>query len=365
MMLGGVKIRSASRRGRTGTDVPREVIPPSALDVESAGRRDFWVALPPTSGSVPHLIPLTVMVGTEAKPGKGLVVFGGTHGNEYEGPVAIKHLVRAIRTEEVLGRIIMVPVLNVAAFKTGSRENSADDGLNLNRAFVKGAGTSPALSSITHRIVAFVRDCIWPHVHMVIDLHSGGEALCCARYVSFTDHADPECAAKREEVARWFGTPLVVRRPIPNAKSGLLIDDAERQGKMTFGSELGWGASVDIRGVRYAQHGVVAAAIHDRQLGGKTLPIDHHLDGTQHLVEQGTEPAIVSAPHPGHYEPLVECGERVVLGQTVGYLHDFYRMDEEPHPIVAATDGFVIAQAWNARVEQGQTVVNVGREVHN
>jgi len=48
----------------------------------------------------------------------------------------------------VRGRIILVPVLNPSAFFAGTRE-SADDGVNLNRAFVDGAGKTPALAGIT------------------------------------------------------------------------------------------------------------------------------------------------------------------------------------------------------------------------
>jgi hypothetical protein len=53
--------------------------------------------------------------------------------------VVLKHLLGEIRLEDVLGRIILVPVLNPSAFHAGLRE-SADDGVNLNRAFVEGAG---------------------------------------------------------------------------------------------------------------------------------------------------------------------------------------------------------------------------------
>ena len=342
--------------------MPRESTSPNELDLESVGRRDYWVVLSSTSTSVPYLIPLTVVVGREAEPGKGLAAFGGTHGNEYEGPVAIKHLLREIRTEEVLGRIILVPVLNVAAFKVGSRESTADDGFNLNRVFVEGAGKTPALAGITHRIVDFVRDCIWPHVHMVIDLHSGGQVARFAHCMSFTLHDDPERTAEREQIARWFGTPLVVRRKSASPESGLLIDDAECQGKMSFGSELGWGAAADVQGLRYARHGVLAAAIHHNQMRGQIKPLGHHASGTQHLVESRSAAGSVWAPYPGHYEPLVECGEWVTRGQIVGYLHDFYRIDAEPHPIVAGVDGFVLSQAWGARVEQGQAVLGVIQE---
>ena len=259
----------------------REEVAPAELDLESIGRRDYWVVLPPTSTSVPYLIPLTVIVGPEAEPGKGLAAFGGNHGNEYEGPMAIKHILREISTLDVAGRIILVPVLNVAAFAVGTRESTADDGLKLNRLFVTGAAEPPAPASITHRIVSFVRDCIWPHVHMVIDVHSGGEVARMALSVSFTPRRDdPELTDAREQIARWFGAPIVIRRKGVIQQSGLLIDDAERLGKMAFGSELGWGAAANARGVRFARHGILAAAIHHDQLRGEIEPIAHHADGT-------------------------------------------------------------------------------------
>src|ERR1700704_1412597 len=123
----------------------RAIVRPDRLDLDSPGRRDYWVALEHDSIWGDHLIPLTVWVGAEARPGRGLVAFGSNHGNEYEGPVALKHLMREIRTEDVRGRIILIPVLNSPAFRSGTRESRDDDGVNLNRAFVDGAGVTRAL----------------------------------------------------------------------------------------------------------------------------------------------------------------------------------------------------------------------------
>ena len=70
----------------------RLITRPAQLDLDSPGRRDYWVALEHDSIWGDHLIPLTVWVGPEAKSGEGLVAFGSNHGNEYEGPIALKHL---------------------------------------------------------------------------------------------------------------------------------------------------------------------------------------------------------------------------------------------------------------------------------
>lgn len=74
----------------------------------------------------------------------------------------------------------------------GSRDSFADDGVNLNRAFVDQAGKIPSLAGITHRIAALVRDCIWLQVHVVIDLHAGGEVARFAPCASFHPIDDPE-----------------------------------------------------------------------------------------------------------------------------------------------------------------------------
>ena len=106
--------------------------------------------------------------------------------------------------------------------------------------------------------------------------------------------------------------------------------------------------------------GILAAAIHHGQLRGTIEPIGHHAEGIQSLVRHGGS---VAAPYPGHYEPLVDCGGKVAQGQTVGLLHDFYRLDEEPFEARGPAAGVVVSQAWGARVEQGQMILMIGEEI--
>jgi N2-acetyl-L-2,4-diaminobutanoate deacetylase len=127
----------------------RIIVRPDGLDLDSPGRRDYRVALEHDSIWGDHLLPLTVLVGPDARPGRGLVAFGSNHGNESEGPVALKHLLGEIPLADVRGRILLVPVPNPSAFHASTRE-SADDGVNLNRAFMEGpAGRPPWRGSRT------------------------------------------------------------------------------------------------------------------------------------------------------------------------------------------------------------------------
>jgi predicted deacylase len=338
----------------------RTIVRPQRLDLDSPGRRDYLVALEHDSIWGDHLIPLTVIAGDDAREGRGLVAFGANHGNEYEGPVALKRLAREIDADAVAGRVILVPVLNPSAFRTGTRDSAGDDGVNLNRAFIDGAGREPALNGITHRIAAFVRERIWPRVHVVVDLHSGGDVARFAPVASFHPLADPELGRATREAARWFGTPLVMT--YQNQTPGLLPSEAERLGKITVGTELGWGRSVNADGVRYAVHGVRAAAIHHGQLRGTIEPIAHHRDGTQRQVAIVDRDCVSVAPYAGHFEPVIACGQRCRRGDIVAWLHDFSRIDEDPFPIRAGVDGILVAQAWTSPVQQGQHVAVVGVE---
>ena len=343
-----------------GPTMERKIVRPAGLDLDSPGRRDYYLALEHDSVWGDHLIPLTVWVGPEAEADRGLVAFGSNHGNEFEGPVALKHLTNEIDISQVRGRIILVPVLNVAAFKSGTRDSKTEDGVNLNRAFVDGAGRQPALAGITHRIADWVRQSIWPRVHVVIDLHSGGLVERFSLCSSFHPLEDADQHRQTEAAARWFGTPLVMT--YQNQTPGLLPSEAERLGKITIGTELGWGCAVNVDGVRYARQGVRAAAIHQGQLSGEISPLAHHADGTQRLVAIVDRECYVPAPFEGHYEPLLECGANVQANQLVGWLHDFDRFDLAPHPVRAGVDGILVAQAWASLVPQGQHILVVGRQ---
>ena len=100
-----------------------------------------------------------------------------------------------------------------------------------------------------------MREHIWPRVHVVLDLHSGGDVARFALCASFHPLDDPDAGKKIEETARWFGTPLLM--VYQNQTPGLLPSEAERLGKITVGTELGWGRAVNAEGVRYGRQGVL------------------------------------------------------------------------------------------------------------
>lgn len=348
----------------TASEAPtpaRPIVAPGALDLTSPGRRDYWVALPHDSIWGDHLLPLTVLVGPQAAPGEGLVAFGATHGDEYERPVAIRHHLHRLPLAAVRGRIVLMPMLNVPAFRAGTRESRTDDGVNLNRAFVAGAGEAPAIRGITHRIAAFVRAHLWPHVHVVIDLHSRGDVAAFVPTMTFHATDDQAQAARILAIARGFGTPILSL--LHATTPGLLFSEAHRLGKIAVSSELGWGRSVQREGVRMALQGVLAAAVTSGQAAASVLPSAPLTPAAPPLVAMDQRACFHPAPLDGLFEPQVALGERVAPGTVLGCIHPLDQIDLPPVPLRAQLGGLVAAHAWGARVVQGQHVAVVARVI--
>ena len=66
--------------------------------------------------------------------GPTVLLIGGVHGDEFEGPVALLKLLHEVEAAEVSGRIIVLPALNAPAVHAASRVSPVDGG-NLNRTF--------------------------------------------------------------------------------------------------------------------------------------------------------------------------------------------------------------------------------------
>jgi N-alpha-acetyl-L-2,4-diaminobutyrate deacetylase len=331
----------------------RTIASAEQLDLDSPGRRDYHVKLEHTTLWAHHLIPVTVIVGKEAKPGKGLVAIGSTHGDELEGPVAIKHLLREIKTEDVTGRMILIPVVNPMAFKANRRE-TPDDGVNFNRAF-----PGDPKGSVTFRLADFVTRSIFPKVHVVLDIHAGGEVARFPATANVHYMKDPAQRRAMEETARGFGTKFIMQ--YQNNTPGLLTGLAEDLGKISVGTEMGWGRAVQAQGVSMSKQGVLTAAVKQGQMRGDLPPSRHYPASEQLLVDTSHPASNHLAPFEGHFEPTVELGQKVKGGERVGWLHDFNRLDDAPLELLAPHDGYIICQAWGAKVIQGQVITQVGK----
>ena len=330
----------------------RTTVSPADLDLVSPGRRDYHVKFQHPTLWGHYLVPLTVMVGAEAKAGEGLVAIGSTHGNEYEGPVAIKHLMGEIDSADVRGRLVLIPVLNVAAFAAGVRD-TPDDGVNLNRAF-----PGDAAGSLTYRFADLINTFVFPHVDIVFDMHAGGRVARFPIVASFHHVSDNVQRCRMEEAARGFGTPFVMI--YKDDMVGLLTSAAERLGKITVGAELGWGQAVNATGISMARQGILTAAVRAGILAAEMPENTNCPTDKQVMIDTSDAACSLLAPFAGHYEPTVMLGDHVKCDELLGYIHDFNRIDMPATPLTAPHDGYVVCQAWETAVFKGQVVTQVG-----
>src|SRR5579871_2342139 len=336
---------------------PLVIYDPSKIDFSKPGKHHYHVGFHHDSSWGYSLVPLTVINGLKS-PGQnhqGVAVFGGTHGNEWEGQVTVKRLSHDLDAAEITGRVILVPQLSESACNNNTRISPLD-GVNMNRAF-----PGNPRGSISYRIANFVKTRIFPQVKVVIDLHAGGNEGGFALCTSFHPMPDPAQRAEMNLVAALFDTPFVLVYTSDMA-SGLLPEEAEKEGKIAIGGEFGFGESVSRKGVLHAYEGVKNVLRHYAMLPGQPVKIDPDRSSPPRLVDASNLEDYIPAPRTGIWEPLVDLGDDVKKGQLVGRLHDFGDHSADPLEIRAHRDGALLMMHFPAHISKGVTLFVIARD---
>lgn len=337
---------------------PTVVFDPDQIDFAKPGKTHYQVAFHLDSSWGYSLVPLTVVNGLRSNPGAtppGVVAFGGTHGNEYEGPIAIKRLCADLDPAGMSGRVILVPQLSESACRA-HRRSSPEDGVNMNRAF-----PGNPRGTLSYRIANFVKTRIFPQVRVVIDIHAGGKEAVFPLCTSFHPLANPEQHAETALVARLFDTPFIFVYSRQMA-SGLLSDEAEDDGKIAVGGEFGNAEAANPRGVLHAYEGLKNVLRHYGILNGEVTRIATGRSAPPRMVQAPVLSDYIPAPRTGIWEPVVTPGADVREGDLIGRLHDFSNHASEPHEVRAHRSGVIIALYFAALCEKGLTLYVIGED---
>lgn len=188
------------------------------LVVHPGERREILVPL----GSRPDGTVLGVpLIGVAGKrPGPVLGITTGVHGDEYEGPEAVRLLLDGLNPDDLSGGIVCTPVANLSAYETASRVGGVDY-LDLNRSF-----PGDATGFLTQRVAATIVREIVEQAHALVDLHSAGLAYDLEPYVGF--NSSPGVTGERSfDLAKVFGIRLLYgSTPFPNV---LRLEAAKRE----------------------------------------------------------------------------------------------------------------------------------------
>ena len=193
-------------------------------------------------------------------------------------------------------------------------------------------------------------------------MHSGGRGSICPPWSEMHMVDDAEQRRAMVEAMLMWNTDFHFVY-IDVAGSGLLVGEAERQGKVVVSTELGGGGHVTAATHRVAASGLANVLRLSGVLAGEVQTRESLGLGPATIVRATELENYLLAPDSGLWETLVDVGERIEPGQLVGRIHFIDRPDREPTPVHAANGGFVCGVRAIAATDQGDNVAVIGREI--
>ncbi len=323
----------------------------SDVAFDGEGRQQGYIRLPQSThesayGFVP--IPVVVIAG---RPGPTTLLTAGNHGDEYEGEVALASLCRTVTPEQLTGRLIILPALNMPAVAAGRRVSPLDGG-NLNRAF-PGDAAGTATAQIAH----YVEEVLMPLCDVACDLHSGGSSLYYLPSTVTARWPDADRFARSVELLRAFGAPYAYVLDPPDVGNPTLLGAAGRKGKLFLGTELGGSGTLGRATLKIAQDGLhnLLAHLGHFPVAGDSRPVTRILD-------VGGPTYFVHTDDDGVFEPLVGLGDEVEAGQPAARLHFPEKPWVVPTTLSFALGGVVLCKRVPARVKRGDCLFHLGTD---
>ncbi|RUW03103.1 MAG: peptidase M14 [Mesorhizobium sp.] len=286
--------------------------------------------------------------------GPRLLVTGGNHGNELEGPLVARRLIDWLPEAQTCGRVIVLPVLNPLAVEAWSR-NTPLDGLNLNRVFPGRAD-----GSVTQRIADAVSRVLLPMADTVFDLHSFGPTWDFPPAATTHPIADLDLMARTVRMAEAFKLPLSLVWDY-NDTAGMFDILAQEQGKVFVCAEFG-GGTVGADNLAIYEAGVRNALIALGLVEGKAeYPTFRQQKSGQTLETHPSDE--LKSPAPGIFEPRCSVLDEVKEGDLIGILHPMDSLSAESIDIRAPGTSIVFAIRSGAHVDANEGVALVARSL--
>lgn len=308
---------------------PSPIVP--TVDFNAGGVQHGFLRLPwsrDESAWGNLMIPITVVSNGE---GPTALLTGASHGDEYEGPVALVDLARSLDPADVSGRVIILPFLNYPAFRAG-RRLSPIDGANMNRIF-----PGQPDGTVSQKIADFVQRQLLPLADVVLDFHSGGKTLDFVPFAAAHALREPEHEARCHAARDAFSAPYSMTMLEIDAV-GMLDTAAEELGKVFVTTELGGAGTATARSIAIAKRGVRNVLIHSGILAGEV-----ERSSTTRLDMPSADCFIFSETD-GLIEPCVDLGDRVTAGDLIARVHSATRTGEAPVDYHARLSGILAAR---------------------
>ena len=314
-----------------------------------------------------------------AKPGPVLFVNAGVHGGEYPAVEAVIRLGKTLDPKKILGTVILMPVLNLPAFRTRTPFVCPIDNVNPNRVF-PGDPRGSYSEQMTHALInEFV-----VHADAYVDLHGGDipEALVpfviCRSEAGLADSEARVVAARSKEIARAFGLPyvLTVSKPVQASKGQSSYAAAAEKGVPAILAEAGGIGQLQEEAVELLVNGVVNVMRHLGMIAGDTPAT---IGSSKREIQKTARRAVATArgsggdaapstlltkfewvytKSAGMWYPKIAPGDPVKEGQQIGTVGDLF--GEILEEIISPVNGVVLFLTINPSVLENGLLMGIG-----
>ncbi len=301
------------------------------------------VALPGAALADDHWPIISV---TGAKPGPVLFVGAGVHGGEYPAIETVIRLTQTLDPATLTGVVVLMPVLNLPAFRARTPFVSPVDGVNPNRVFPGDPHGSYSEQLVYALMTEFVA-----HADAYVDLH-GGDIVEDLVPFSIVRRGGEPVDDRSMELARAFGLPylLAVDRPVQVAKGSSSYVAAAQAGVPALIAEAGGMGLLQPEAVTLLVDGVHRVLSH---LGMSTTTATPAPPIT--VLKQFDW--IYSKPG-GMWYPSVQVNDEVKEGQPIGRIGSLY--GDALEEVTASVSGRILFLTINSSVAEHGLLLAIG-----
>ena len=308
-----------------------------------------------------------------AKPGPVLFVNGGVHGGEYPAVEAVIRLGKELDPKKISGAVILMPVLNLPAFRTRTPFVCPIDNVNPNRVF-PGDRRGSYSEQMTHACInEFV-----VHADAYVDLHGGDIPEALVPFVICRAGND-EIAKKSKAIAMAFGLPyvLTVSNPVQPSKGQSSYAAAADKGIPAILGEAGGVGQMQEEAVSLLGNGVVNVMRHLGMIDDANFEFQISKSRANKKARSAVATTKTSAADrpasavltkfewlytksTGVWYPKVAPGDAVAEGEQIGTVGDLF--GDTLEEIVSPVNGVVLFLTINPSVLENGLLMGIGEE---
>jgi len=236
------------------------------------------VVIPVTQTKEGSPVNLFVHVLTGREPGPRLLLLSMLHGNEWLSAVQFRQLAAEVDPAKLRGTLMLVPVANPVAFRSGTRVIVDDSDMpDLNRSF------GGQFEWMTNQIARTIAEKLMKQADYMMDFHLSDWGSTMNEVAYGEDFSDPDVREKSRLMALAYGHPSLNAEkttgvfPGPNSASSYAAQVLHIPNIAVEIGGLGFGEDIEAQWTRTSVDGILSCMRHLGMLDGQVRRLDRYL----------------------------------------------------------------------------------------